>query len=279
MAFVTSQKGINLIKEFESCRLTAYQDIAGVWTIGYGHTGGVSSGMTISQAQAEAYLKSDLARFEKAVNKYVTVGITQNMFDALVSFTFNLGEGSLANSTLLKKLNAGDVSGAANEFDKWVYASGKVSNGLVRRRAAEKALFLNGAGVSGGTTTPSANSTIKSFQSWLNSTYAAGLSTDGCYGPNTKKAATIAYQKELKVTADGIFGANSKAAVVVLKSGSRGNSVHILQGMLYCLGYDPNGVDGIYGTGTVNAVKKFQSGRGLTSDGIAGANTMYALYN
>lgn len=279
MALVTSQKGINLIKEFESCRLTAYQDTAGVWTIGYGHTGGVSSGMTISQAQAEAYLKGDLARFEKAVNQNVTVGITQNMFDAMVSFTFNVGDGALKNSTLLKKVNSGDIDGAANEFDKWVYSGGKVVDGLVRRRAAEKALFLNGANVSGSTTAPSGNATIKNFQSWLNTTYALGLSTDGYYGPKTKKAATIAYQKELKVTADGIFGANSKAAVVVLKSGSRGNSVHILQGMLYCLGYDPNGIDGIYGAGTGNAVKNFQKDRGLTSDGIAGANTMYALYH
>ena len=279
MALVTSQKGINLIKEFESCRLKAYQDSAGVGTIGYGHTGGVSSGMTISQAQAEAYLKSDLARFEKAVNNCVTVALTQNMFDALVSFSFNVGDGALKNSTLLRKLNSGDIGGAANEFDKWVYSGGKVVDGLVRRRAAEKALFLDGANVSGGTTAPSGNATIKNFQSWLNTTYASGLSTDGYYGPNTKKAATIAYQKELKVTADGIFGANSKAAVVALKSGSRGNSVHILQGMLYCLGYNPNGIDGIYGTGTVNAVKNFQNDRGLTSDGIAGANTMYALYH
>ena len=123
------------------------------------------------------------------------------------------------------------------------------------------------------------NTAIKNFQSWLNSTYSAGLSTDGYYGPNIKRAATIAYQKELKVTADGIFGADSKAAVVVLNSGNRGNRVHILQGMLYCLGYDPNGIDGIYGTGTVNAVKRFQTDKGLSSDGAAGANTMYALYN
>lgn len=136
-------------------------------------------------------------------------------------------------------------------------------------------LRYNGSG--GGSTT--GDSTIRNFQTWLNSNYSAGLSADGIYGTNTKLAATKAYQKVLGVTADGVFGANSKAAVKTLKSGSTGNAVHLLQGMLYCKGYDPNGVDGIFGSGTTKAVKNFQSGKGLTSDGLAGANTMYALYN
>lgn len=117
MAFTTSQAGIDLIKSFESCRLTAYQDSVGVWTIGYGHTSGVYAGMTI----------------------------TQNMFDALVSLTFNIGGGNFGTSTLLKKLNQGDINGAADEFDRWIYAGEQVLEGLVRRRAAEKAMFLNGA--------------------------------------------------------------------------------------------------------------------------------------
>ena len=88
MAFTTSQAGIDLIKSFESCRLTAYQDSVGVWTIGYGHTNGVYKGMTITQAQADAFLREDLKTAENTVNSKVTYPITQNMFDALVSFTF-----------------------------------------------------------------------------------------------------------------------------------------------------------------------------------------------
>ncbi|MTK06835.1 MAG: glycoside hydrolase family protein [Hungatella sp.] len=276
MSFSTSQAGINLIKSFEGLRLTAYQDSVGVWTIGYGHTSGVKSGMTITEAQAEAYLKSDLKSAENTVNNKVTYAISQNQFDALVSFTFNLGGGNFGSSTLLKKLNQGDINGAANEFDKWIYAGGEVLDGLVKRRAAEKEMFLYGTS-SGGTTTGDA--TIRAFQNWLNSNYSSGLTADGLYGSNTKKAATKAYQRILGVTADGVFGAGSKAAVKTLKSGDKGNAVHIMQGMLYCRGFDPNGVDGTFGSGTTSAVKRFQSSKGLSADGLAGPGTMYALYN
>lgn len=143
----TATKGVELIKEFEGCRLTAYKCPAGVWTIGYGHTGtvdgkAVASGMTITAKKATELLKSDLARFEAAVNSYVTAPITQNMFDALVSFAYNCGAAALKTSTLLKKLNAGNYDGAANEFPRWNKAGGRVLNGLVRRREREKQLFL-----------------------------------------------------------------------------------------------------------------------------------------
>lgn len=278
MAFKTSQAGVDLIKSFEGCRLTAYQDSVGVWTIGYGHTSGVYSGMTITEAKAEEYLKGDLVTAENAVNGKVTYSIKQNQFDALVSFTYNVGSGNFGSSTLLKKLNQGDITGAANEFDKWNKAGGQVLEGLVRRRAAEKAMFLNGTTTSGGSTS-TGDSTIRSFQTWLNSNYGSGLSVDGIYGTNTKVAATKAYQKVLGVTADGIFGTNSKNAVKTLSSGSTGNAVHLLQGMLYCRGFNPNGVDGTYGAGTKSAVASFQKNKGLSSDGIAGPATMYALYN
>lgn len=150
MARKTSDKGIELIKGFEGCSLSAYKCPAGVWTIGYGHTGkvdgkAISSGMRITQAKAVQLLREDLASFEAAVNAAVKALITQNMFDALVSFAYNCGAGALRNSTLLKKLNAGDYSGAADEFQKWNKSGGKVLNGLVRRREAERKLFLNGA--------------------------------------------------------------------------------------------------------------------------------------
>lgn len=147
----TNQAGINLIKEFEGVRLEAYPDPAHGWkvpTIGVGHTSAaghppVTKGMKITMAEAESILRRDLQIFEAAVARNVKVPLTGNQFSALVSFTFNLGEGALATSTLLRKLNAGDYAGAADEFPRWNKANGKVLNGLVRRRAAERALFMS----------------------------------------------------------------------------------------------------------------------------------------
>lgn len=137
----TSQKGIDLIKKFEGCRLTAYKCPAGVWTIGYGHTRGVKKGQRITQKQAESYLKSDLREYEKSVEKAVKVTLNQNQFDALISFTYNCGVAALQGSTLLKKLNAGDYKGASAEFPRWNKSSGRVLNGLKYRRKAERELF------------------------------------------------------------------------------------------------------------------------------------------
>ena len=144
----TSEKGIALIKEFEGCRLTAYQDSVGVGTIGYGWTQPVDgkpirAGMTIKQETAERLLKTGLVSYESVVSRLVKVSLTQGQFDALVSFTYNLGARSLSTSTLLRKLNAGDYAGAADEFLRWNKAGGKVLNGLTRRREAERALFLS----------------------------------------------------------------------------------------------------------------------------------------
>lgn len=144
----TSEKGIALIKQFEGCKLTAYQDSVGVWTIGYGWTHPVDgkpirAGMTIKQETAERLLKTGLVSYESDVSRLVKVGLTQGQFDALVSFTYNLGARSLSTSTLLRKLNAGDYAGAADEFLRWNKAGGKVLNGLTRRREAERALFLS----------------------------------------------------------------------------------------------------------------------------------------
>lgn len=143
----TSEKGIALIKQFEGCKLTAYQDSVGVWTIGYGWTQPVDgkpirAGMTIKQETAERLLKTGLVSYESDVSRLVKVGLTQGQIDALVSFTYNLGARSLSTSTLLRKLNAGDYAGAADEFLRWNKAGGKVLNGLTRRREAERALFL-----------------------------------------------------------------------------------------------------------------------------------------
>lgn len=138
----TSSNGRALIRNAEGDRPTAYYCPAGVLTIGVGHTGpDVKPGMRITQAESDALLSADLAKFEKAVARNVKVPLTQNQFDALVSFTYNLGEGSLKSSTLLKRVNAGDMGGAAAEFIKWNKAGGKVLGGLTKRRAEEAALF------------------------------------------------------------------------------------------------------------------------------------------
>ena len=139
-----SNKGKDLIKKYEGCKLEAYTCPAGIWTIGYGHTdSNVTSGTIISQEQADKLFNQDIKKFEKGVGQMVKVIINQNQFDALVSFAFNLGLGALQNSTLLKKLNTKDYQGAANEFDRWVYGGGKKLEGLVRRRREEKELFLS----------------------------------------------------------------------------------------------------------------------------------------
>lgn len=142
----TGSQGISLIKQFEGCRLNAYPDPAtggAPWTIGYGHTGNdVRPRMVWTQVQADSALISDLAQCERAVSRLVKVNLTQNQFDALVSFVFNVGSGNLQSSTLLRKLNSGDYRGAADEFPRWNKAAGKVMAGLTKRRAAERELFL-----------------------------------------------------------------------------------------------------------------------------------------
>lgn len=136
-----SDKGLDLIRRHEGCRLTAYRDSVGVWTIGYGNTTDVDPGTTITQAEAELRLKEDAHHAETCVNNCVSVPLTQNEFDALVSFVFNLGCGALTGSTLLRKLNDSDFDGAAAQFEHWNHAGGRVLAGLTTRRTAERELF------------------------------------------------------------------------------------------------------------------------------------------
>jgi lysozyme len=140
----TSERGLQFIKQFETLQLKAYRDPVGVWTIGWGHTPSYP-GQRITEEQAEALFRADIERFEKAVGEAVKVPITQDQFDALVSLAYNIGIRALARSTLVEKLNAGDVEGAAEEFKRWVYGrkGGRMEQlpGLVRRREAESRLF------------------------------------------------------------------------------------------------------------------------------------------
>lgn len=141
-----NERGIALVKHFESLRLTAYRDEVGVWTIGWGHTGlqhkdgTVYEGRTISVEKAEELLRYDMHQFESRVSTFVKVSITDDQFSALVSFDFNTG--GLPKSTTLRKLNAGDDDGAADALLMWNKADGKELKGLTRRRMSERNLFL-----------------------------------------------------------------------------------------------------------------------------------------
>jgi len=147
MAKKTGTSGKNLIKEFEGFRATAYLCPAGVWTIGYGTTKmngkNIHPSAKITTEEADVLLEEDLKKFEDGINRCVSVELTQKQFDAIASFVYNLGIGSLQKSTLLKKLNAGLIDEAADEFLKWDKSKGERLPGLTRRRKAERELFLS----------------------------------------------------------------------------------------------------------------------------------------
>lgn len=136
-----SDKGLELIKQFEGLRLEAYLCSAGVPTIGYGSTRGVQLGQTITETEATDRLRVDVHSAEECVNDHVEVSLTQNQFDSLCSFVYNLGCGAFRSSTLLKLLNAGQYEAASQQFGKWVKASGKTVQGLVYRRNVEREFF------------------------------------------------------------------------------------------------------------------------------------------
>ena len=143
-----SNKGVDLICEFEGKRLAAYDDGVGVWTIGFGtikYPNGVrvKKGDTCTLEQAKEYMRHDLIEFEYTVNSSVKVPLNQNQFDALVSLAYNIGSSAFKSSTLVKKLNSGDYHGAADQFNVWINAGGKRMQGLVNRRDREKLLFLS----------------------------------------------------------------------------------------------------------------------------------------
>lgn len=132
---------VNLIAKWEGFEPEAYRDVVGIWTIGFGHTKDVKEGDKISYYDAISLLKKEVSYFARGVELNVKVPVTQNMFDALTSFTYNLGIGNLKRSTLLRKLNREDYEGAAREFKRWNRAGGKVYRGLTSRRLEEEELF------------------------------------------------------------------------------------------------------------------------------------------
>ena len=206
------QAGLALIKQFEGCRLVAYQCSAGVWTIGYGHTAGVHKGMKITQTQAEAYLLQDVAKFEKYVNNpsYVpfTDKLNQNQFDALVSFAFNLGQGNV------KKLCTGrTINQIPSAMQQYCKAAGKTLPGLQRRRKAEAALYNKKLENCTGTTAvkESENYNMKIIKKGSKGNAVKvwqiiiGVTADGNFGSGTE-IATKTWQKKHGLAADGIVG-------------------------------------------------------------------------
>ena len=211
------QAGLALIKQFEGCRLIAYQCSAGVWTIGYGHTVGVYKGMKITQKKAEAYLLQDVAKLEKYINNpsYVpfTAQLNQNQFDALVSFAFNLGQGNV------KKLCTGrTMNQIPSAMQRYCRAAGKTLPGLQRRRKAEAALYNKRVKSCTGVTT----TTVKEMEDYNMNTIKKGskgnavkvwqiiigTTADGNFGSGTESM-TKTWQKNHGLKADGIVGKNS----------------------------------------------------------------------
>lgn len=141
MARLINSAGLDLIKQYEGCKLEAYQDTDGKWTIGYGHTNGVKQGDSCSMERAEQFLEADLHVAEEAVCNLVKVPLTDNQFAALVSFCFNVGAEKFADSTALKKLNEGSYLLVPSYLKSWVFSGGHVVPGLIARRNAEIALW------------------------------------------------------------------------------------------------------------------------------------------
>lgn len=230
-----NSEGLKLLTTFEGCKLKAYDDGGGVWTIGYGHTKTAKKGMTITQSQAEELLQTDLNKFESFVEDAVQASIDDDQFSALVCFCFNVGPGQagFGGSTLLKLLNQGDFQGAANQFPRWNKVQGKPWLGLTRRRLAEQALFwgkpwrpfLTYEGTVNEETAAEeptkrvlkltdpcmTGDDVRQLQTALKQAGIA-ITVDGVFGRETEKFVKQ-FQQQKKLEADGIVGAGTRKAL------------------------------------------------------------------
>lgn len=206
-----NDEGLALIKQAEGLRLTAYKDPVGVLTIGYGHTSAagapeVKPGMKISQELAETILKTDLQKYEKAVDDAITVELTENEFSACVSLCYNIGPGNFAKSSVVRFINQGRMADAADAFLLWNRAGGKILPGLVKRRAAEAALFVKGAKEDQGKVDAPETATGKPL-SLSTTNVAAGVAA----------AATIsASAKEIATNASSVFSGQNAIGVLAV---------------------------------------------------------------
>lgn len=280
----TSETGIKLIKKCEGCRLKAYRCVAGVLTIGYGHTAGVKENDVITKEKAEEYLKQDLEKYEKNVEKYnKTYGWNQNEFDALVSFAYNIGS--------IDKLTAGGTRSRKDIAEKMLLynkAGGKATPGLTERRKEEQQLFLTKITPVQISATVQGSGTIRAVQRWINKEYgkwiknceACGkelLNEDGEFGAKTKAALTLALQRWINsfgnnIKIDGVFGERTKEACKVVSRNTNANTrgAKIVQAILYCYRYNPQLFTEEFNTDCENALKHYKRDHGLDADGAAG---------
>ena len=246
MARKINKAGMELVKKFEGFRADAYLCPAGVWTIGYGHTGGVKDGQKVTKAKAEQLLREDLSEAEKAVERYITVSLTDCQFSALVSFTFNLGAGSLKDSTLRRKLNAGNHDAVPSELARWVKADGKTLPGLVLRRAAEGELFLRDDDAKASEPFPPMPQRVESVDQGIRSEVARG------------------YLNDDTVLQKGSVDDRGDEKYVRLSQNVPDEYVYSLQSDLLSLGFTEVGTpDGAFGKQTKKALMAFQILAGL----------------
>ena len=236
-----NQEGFKLLTTFEGCKLTTYDDGGGVWTIGYGHTGDdIYPELTISQTQAEEWLRVDLEKFESYIEDAVEVQLNESQFSALVCFCFNVGPGTdgLGGSTLLKLLNEGDYQGAANQFPVWNKVNSEPWLGLTRRRLAERSLFLGnpweffltyeGTGEEViGETIPEAPRTLKLTEPIMQGEdvrhvqeslkkVGINIEPDGFFGKDTDSGVRQ-FQQQKELTVDGVVGAQTRKELGIIE--------------------------------------------------------------
>lgn len=212
MARRINAEGLALIKQWEGLKLEAYQDIGGIWTIGYGHTRTAKHGMTITEVDAEVLLRQDLYTFETAVAAAVHVHLTDNQFAALVSWAYNVGADAMRKSTLIRKLNEGDYAAVPGELAKWNKVRGKPVRGLANRRAAEAGLWARGDYVVSRDTAP--DDTLTAAQAATQTGTGRAAMTVGAAGV----AATVAQHSDL-LAALGALGPVVGVALIVVAAG------------------------------------------------------------
>jgi len=315
-----SDAGLEFITSHEGLRLELYNDPAGHATIGVGHLvhlGPIDGRASeaefangITRAEAMDLLREDVGTAEDAVRRLVDVPLNQNQFDALVSFTFNLGEGNLQSSTLLRRLNQGEYDAVPSELNRWTRGGGQVLPGLVRRRAEEGELFttpVSGTVGPGPVQPPDENqvpdailrigargSDVTTLQNLLLDAGFNPGTADGIFGAQTDSAVRD-FQNANNLIADGIVGPQTWDALIdgdssidgdpspvtvssaTLRNGARGSDVETLQQVLLDAGFNPGPADGIFGSQTESAVRAYQNANNLDADGIVGPQTWASM--
>lgn len=272
-----SEYGKNLIKSFESCKLVAYKatPTEPYYTIGWGHYGSdVKKGQTITQSTADALFNDDIKKFEKLVQKYPNAYSNQNQYDALVCFCYNIG--SINQLTANGTRTQAQISAKIPAYNK---QNGKVLNGLVKRRAAEKALYDKACAATATTATtttttavPSKKDLIRLGQAHSYNVTGVKIDCDGIVGVETRTQKVRVLQAELKadykckLDVDGVYGEETKKALGshYVQLGEKQEMVRCLQVLLYMNGYDPKGTDASFGNNTLSAFQSWQADNGMS---------------